>query len=277
MRAGDGVAQKVDAGIELNYVEWGEDGKPVVVLLHGLTGHARNFEALAQELSNEFHCFAPDLRGHGDSAWSTVGDYRLSTLARDLDTFLQSRGLRRVALVGTAARADVALAFAGARPDWISHLVLNDSAPELSDAGLERIRRHLAESPEEFESLDAAVDWWRATFPILADYSEASIRRFVGHSVRAAADGTMRWKFDPRFRELSPQSIRDVDLIVSAGRVTCPTLVLRGAKSDVVSEFLAKQLVEGLTRSGGGDGAQLVPIDGVGHGRRWRSPKHWTR
>ena len=152
-------AQRIDAVTELNYVEWDEDGKPAVVLLHGLTDNAHNFEALAQELSPDFHCFAPDLRGHGDTAWSTAGDYRVSTLARDLDAFLQSRGLRRVAMVGTALGAEVALAFAGARPDWISHLVLNDSAPELSDAGLDRIRHHLAESPEEFDSLDAAVDW----------------------------------------------------------------------------------------------------------------------
>lgn len=249
----------VDAGIRLHYIERGSTDAPPVIFLHGLTGNAHNFDALAEHLARDFHCYALDLRGHGDSAGATARDYRVSTQVRDLDEFVQAIGQPDVCLIGTAFGADIALAYAGARPERVVRLIINDSGPDLVQEGVDRVRRYIRESPLSFKDIDAAVDWWVQNYPVLRDYSPEIVRDFVGYSVRPSSDGLLLWKFDPVLRTLDPLALRDVDLYASAVEVRCPTLVVRGAESDILSDFVAQRLRDTLAS------AELIEVPAVGH------------
>ena len=251
----------VDAGgIRLHCLEWGEPSRPTVLLLHGLTGNAHNFDAPAQQLEGWFHCIAPDLRGHGDSAWSPDHQYQLSLFVQDLNRFIDAMQLQRVRLVGTALGGDIALAYAGARPAAVATLVINDTGPELNRAGENRVRQYVQKSPQSFASMDAALDWWRENYPMLRQYDEAIVRSFVGYSVREQPDGTVIWKFDPVFRNLAESArLRDVDLWASARSVRCPTLIVRGAESDILSPVVAQRLHDAIP------GSQVVEAADTAH------------
>ena len=90
-------------GLALHYVTWGRDSAPPVVLLHGITGHARTWDALARDLSTDFRVIALDQRGHGDSDRAPGGDYRVATMASDVAGFADALGLARFSLIGLSA------------------------------------------------------------------------------------------------------------------------------------------------------------------------------
>ena len=250
----------VTLALRQHYLEWGDPTLPPLLLLHGLTGNAHNFEALAQQLAGAFHLFALDLRGHGESHCAPNQDYRLSAHVHDLDRFLTAFALENVALIGTALGAAVALAYAGARPYTVRRLVINDSGPETNRSGEERVRSYLRESPAAFPTLKTAVTWWRDTYPILRGYDLGTLRAFVLTNLKEQEDGSFIWRFDPLFRTLAghPQ-LHDVDLWASARLVRCPTLIVRGAESDILSPAVAHRLRDTIP------GAQLVDLPQVGH------------
>src|SRR5689334_6122580 len=95
-------------GLDLHYVEWGPPEAPPVVLLHGITGHARTWDHLARALSPRFRVLALDQRGHGDSAAAADGDYRVETMAADLAAFADRLGLRRFSMVALSMGGRVA-------------------------------------------------------------------------------------------------------------------------------------------------------------------------
>ena len=257
---GDPRSAFVAAGVRLHYLEWGPADQPTIILLHGLTGNAHNYDALAQQVSAWYRLIAVDLRGHGDSAWHLDQDYRLSSYVRDLDKLIASLKLPSLALVGTALGADVALAYAGARPAVVGRLVLNDSGPDINRAGADRIRRYIEDAPQGFKDMDAAIQWWRENYPILRNYDDNVLQTFVEYSVRRQDDGSFTWKFDPAFRRLAGDfQLRDVDLWASAGLVRTPTLIVRGADSDILSVGVAQRLREAI------EDAQVVEVPGVGH------------
>jgi pimeloyl-ACP methyl ester carboxylesterase len=121
------------------------------------------------------------------------------------------------------------------------------------------VRRYIQDSPERFDDLEAAIAWCTQSYPVLEDYPDQVVLDFVRYSVRDLDDGGFSWKFDPAFRDIDPNSLRDVDLYASAREVQCPTLIVHGAESDVVTGFVATQLRDAVKV------AELVEVPGVGH------------
>ena len=253
----------VVAGVRLHYLEWTPSQPavaPPVILLHGISGNARNYDALTSALGDRFHLFALDLRGHGDSAWDDQRDYRISALVYDLNLFIDALGLPEVVLVGTGLGADVALGLVSARPGIVRGLVLNDSGPEAGSGGLQRVIRAIQDAPPDFDDIATAVSWWRAYYPALAGYDDAVVEDFIHSTLRASPDGRLIWKFDPALRSIDDlAALRDVDLSVAVGRIACPTLVVRGEHSDVLSRDAANRL-RGRVRA-----ASLLEAKGVAH------------
>ena len=87
-------------GLTFHYVTWGLESAPPLVLLHGLTSHARSWDTFARDLAGKRHVIALDQRGHGDSDRAPDGDYRVATMAADLAGFVDAIGLARFALLG---------------------------------------------------------------------------------------------------------------------------------------------------------------------------------
>ena len=246
-------------GLRFHYVTWGPESAPPVLLLHGLTGHARTWDALARDLAADFRVVALDQRGHGDSDRAPDGDYRVATMAGDVEAFVEALGLERFALVGLSMGGRVGIAYAGGRhAPRIERFCIVDIGPEIHAPGLERIRQMMSGSPERIESEEQAVEFVRRANPRMA---EAGLRDRVRHGIRLLAGGGFEWKYDKALRDMMRQGGRreTIDLWEPLRRIAVPALLVRGADSDVLSAEVAKRMIDALT-----DG-RLVEIPGAGH------------
>ena len=245
--------------LRFHYVAWGSESAPPVLLLHGLTGHARTWDALARDLAADYRVIALDQRGHGDSDRAPDGDYRVATMVGDVEAFVEALGLERFALVGLSMGGRVGIAYAGGRhAPRIERFCIVDIGPEIHAPGMERIRQMMAGSPERIESEEQAVEFVRRANPRMA---EAGLRDRVRHGIRPLAGGGFEWKYDKALRDMMRQGGRreTIDLWEPLRRIAVPALLVRGADSDVLSAEVAKRMIDALP-----DG-RLVEIPGAGH------------
>src|SRR5271163_4610375 len=124
--------------LALHYLEWGEADAPPIVCVHGYTGSADAFNALARHLKDRFHILALDVRCHRESAWSPSGAYRYEDHASDLAEFPRQLGLEKFVLIGTSMGGIIAMAYAAEHAEELSGLVINDIGPD-AEAGTQRI------------------------------------------------------------------------------------------------------------------------------------------
>ena len=146
------IAQPRDAtvlvnGLRLHYLDWGSAGKPPLILLHGLTGNAHNFDLIAPQFADRYHVLAFDVRGRGASDRSRDGIYQLERYRDDLRGIVETLGLGRISLLGISMGGIISIAYAGAYPDAIERIALDDIGPDIDPCVLQRIFSYLTNSP----------------------------------------------------------------------------------------------------------------------------------
>lgn len=248
-------------GVKLHYLDFGGAGKPALVCIHGLTGNAHNFDALAPHLTPRYHVLALDVRGRGDSAWGSPLEYNPQVYVADLKEFLDALGIRRVSLVGTSMGGVISMMYAGGYPETVAHLVLNDIGPEIDPTGLVRIMAYLGQAPDRFKDLAEVAAYYRKTYPPAARLSDAELGEWVRWSVKPTEDGGLTWKMDPAVRRppRGGSAARPIDLWLPYNRVMAPILIVRGADSDILSRDTAARMVR-VQR-----GVRLVEVPDVAH------------
>ena len=246
--------------LDLHYLEWGAADAPPIVCVHGYTGSADAFNALARHLQDRFHIFALDVRGHGESAWSPSGAYRYEDQAGDLGGFVGGLGLDKFVLIGTSMGGIIAMTHVAECPDRLSGLVINDIGPE-AEAGTQRITQMVGSRPDEFASLEEAMAYRRSASPILAARSAEDQHELALGVLRQRADGKWRWKMDPAYirQRVEHGAPARPPLWPALQALPCPTLVVWGIESDVLSEAQALRMVDVLPRG------ELVRVPGIGH------------
>jgi len=247
-------------GLRLHYFDWGNAGAPPVVCVHGYTSSAEAFNAPARYFQERFHCLVPDVRGHGESAWSPTGAYQYSDQVSDLEGMVTQLGLERFTLIGTSMGGIIAMAYAGAHPERLACLVINDIGPD-AEVGSQRITQMVGDRPEVFATLEDAMAYRRNVSPIVAGRSEEDQRELAIGVLRQQADGRWVWKLDPAYIQQRVQHgpPQRPALWPALQRLQCPTLVVWGIESDVLSEAQARRMVEVLPQG------ELVAVVGVGH------------
>ena len=256
-------------GIALHCLDWGPVDAPAVILLHGITGHARVWDHLAGRLAPQRRVIALDQRGHGDSDPAPDDDYRVGTMADDVGTFADSLRLDRFVLIGHSMGGRIAIQYAADHAARLERLVIIDIGPDINLAGLQRVRDMMARSPERIESEEWAVEYIRRANP-LQDVD--MLRARVRHGLRRLPDGELTWKYAKGLRDMMREGRRDtVDLWEPLPRISCPTLVVRGSESDILSPEVAKKMAERLP-----DG-RLVEIAGAGHTVPADRPEEFVR
>ena len=245
------------SGLRFHYVEWGTAAAPPLVLLHGFTGHARTWDDFAASVADGFRVLALDQRGHGDSDRAPHGDYRIATMAQDVAAFADALCPGPFRLVGLSMGGRVAIAYAGSHGGRVERLVLVDIGPEIAPEGGARVQTTVANVPEELASEEQACRLLRAASP---RYSDSLIRHRVKHGFNRLPGGRLAWKYDKALRTQAREGRRDMpDLWPDLARIVCPTLVVRGIESDVLSPQIAKRMLETLP-----DG-RLMEIPDAGH------------
>jgi esterase len=247
-------------GLKLHFLDYGGAAQRYLVCIHGLSGNAHNFDALASHLTSAYRVLSIDVRGRGDSQWGPPADYTHTAYVSDLSALLDSLSLQRVTLVGTSMGGVISIVFAGSYPERVEKLVLNDIGPEADPAGINRITTYMTAAPSEFSNLDEVADYYRENYPALRNESAENLREFVRWAVRPSA-GKLVWKMDPAIRNFrrGGSAARPIDLWTPFTRITAPILVVRGADSDILSPKIARRMcaVQRTTR--------VVEVPGVGH------------
>ena len=247
-------------GLQLRYLEWGEPDALPVVCVHGYTSSAEAFNALARRLADRAHILALDVRGHGDSAWSPDGAYQYGDQAADLAAFVDALVPGRFVLIGTSMGGIIAMAYAAAHPTRLRGLVINDIGPDV-EAGSQRITGMVGGRPDNFASLDAAMAYRRDVSPITAARPLDDQRELALGVLRQRPDGSWGWKMDPAYIEqrIAHGAPARPALWPALGSLSCPTLVVWGSDSDVLSAAQARRMVETLPHG------ELVAVPGIGH------------
>jgi pimeloyl-ACP methyl ester carboxylesterase len=258
--------QVVVGRMRLRYLDWGTRGKRPVLFLHGggLTAHTWDLVCLA--LRPDYRCLAPDLRGHGDSEWSPEMDYGIEAHRGDVTALIDHLGLDGLVLVGMSLGGLTALAYAGRQAARLSALVIVDVGPEARQEGARRIAEFLA-APAEFDSVEDVVERALAFNP---RRDARLLRRSLQHNLRRLPNGKLTWKHDRRHRahfDAEEWARRRHALWDDVPRITCPTLVVRGGRSDVFHDEDAAKLAAALPRGA------WVRVEDAGHTVQGDNPR----
>jgi pimeloyl-ACP methyl ester carboxylesterase len=244
--------------MRFHYLDWGTVGLPPVLFLHGGGLNAHTWDLVCAALREERHCLALDQRGHGDSEWSPEMDYATESHVGDLERFVDALELERFVLVGMSLGGVNGLAWAARHSRRLTGLVLVDVGPEIRTEGVRKIATFTSEATP-LESVEHFVERALAFNP---RRNRELLRRSLLHNLRRMPDGRFMWKYDQRHRgKVDPAALaRRRELLWSAVEtVDCPTLVVRGAQSDVFHDEDAERLAHRLRRG------RWVRVEGAGH------------
>ena len=245
-------------GLRIAGDSWGDPRGTAVILQHGggQTRHA--WKSTGEVLGDAgFHAVAFDARGHGDSDWSPEGDYSQDAMVRDLGAVMQSLGLQRAVLVGASMGGGTSLVAAGEHAVDALALILVDIAPRIEPAGVQKIHDFMMRNPDGFASLEEVAD---AIASYQSHRERPSHLQGLAKNVRLGPDGRYYWHWDPRLM-VRPRDLaaRERRLNACARALVVPSLLVKGAKSDVLTEEGVQEFLQMAPRS------EYLNITGAGH------------
>jgi pimeloyl-ACP methyl ester carboxylesterase len=229
--------------LRLNYVDWGNPDAPPLLLVHGGRDHCRSWDWVAQELRHDYHIIAPDLRGHGDSAWSPDGSYEIYSFVYDLAQLIHQLDLAPVSIVAHSMGGNISTLYTGLYPENVRKLVsiegLGPSTAQLDERHalgisnrfqqwIERKRSAAGRIPKRYPSLEAALERMKAENTYLSD---EQARHLTIHGISRNEDGTWTWKFDNYLNIWGAFDIPVADTHAIWANITCPTMLCYGTDS----------------------------------------------
>jgi pimeloyl-ACP methyl ester carboxylesterase len=244
------------------YREWGHPASSrTLVCVHGLTRNGRDFDVLAATLADRFRVLCPDMPGRGDSEWlKDPNDYVFPTYLTALTAVLAHADVDdEISWLGTSMGGLLGMILAAQPATPIKRLVVNDIGPAIELTALQRIAGYVGLDPvfESFKALEAHVREVSAPF---GELSDAQWSALAESTARQTPDGRWKLKYDPGiavpFRSSAGSGS---DLWAIWDSICCPTLLLRGAESDLLSAQTAAAM---RTR---GPKPRLIEFAGVGH------------
>ena len=243
-------------GLNFHYLEWGDAAGPTILMLHGALQQAHSWDFVSLALSGEFHVLALDQRGHGDSDWAPEGNYSIEAYQGDMDGFVEAIGLDSFVLIGHSMGGRNSYIWASRHPKTLKALVIVDTGPEIQRQGQERIRR-FRELPDELDSFEEFVQR-------IQEYTGRTPEQTLGalkYSIRQRSDSKWTWKYDKLLRASGRRdpTWTSEQLWGCVGRIDCPTLVVRGSRSDLFLEETMNRMQQEIPD------CATVTIPGAGH------------
>jgi pimeloyl-ACP methyl ester carboxylesterase len=253
--------------LKLQFWDYGQDEKPSLVLVHGGLDHARSWDWVARSLREQYHVYALDLRGHGNSAWAPGAMYSLAEHVLDLSALLDIINDFPIRLVGHSLGGGIVLNYAGVYTNRVHKAVsieglgappehrLHGPASERLRYWIEEIRSLEKRQPKTYPNLDAAIARMKEANPHLSD---EVARHLTLHGTNWEADGCLVWKFDNYARAFPPYGHRIEDTVELLSQITCPILFFWGLES-----FLP--IPDSDPRKAAIRNSRLIRVAGAGH------------
>ena len=243
-------------GLNFHYLDWGTAGKPPFVLLHGGAQTAHSWDDFAPVVRADYHVYALDQRGHGDSDWAADGDYTRHTQAEDVAAFVAERGIAPHLLAGLSMGGINAITYTARYPERVRALIIVDVGPEIEHKGQENIQGFVG--IDALDSFEAFVERAHRFNP---RRSLDNLRQRLSHNLKQLPSGQWTWKFDQTRRGSGSlrSSLKPEELWQDVGTIRCPTLIVRGGESDILSPAAATRLQAAIPDS------RLAVVPGAGH------------
>lgn len=243
-------------GMTFHYLEWGQAGNPLIVMLHGGSQQAHSWDFVSLPLSEDFHVIAMDQRGHGDSDWANDADYTVEAHQRDIDGFVAALGLNNFHLIGHSMGGRNSYVWASRNSDKLRSLVIVDTGPVAQSRGRNRIQ-NFRELPDELDSFEEFADR-------VQEYTGRTREQTLGalkYSIRERADGKWTWKYDKLLRTPGRQgpAWSQEQLWEAVGNIACPTLVVRGGNSDIFADATMREMQQVIPN------CDIVTVPDAGH------------
>ena len=226
--------------LKLHFWDWGQEGKPALILVHGGLDHARNWDWVARVLREHFHVYAIDLRGHGNSAWAPGALYSIAEHVLDLSALADIINDFPIYIVGHSLGGIVTLLYSGVYPDRVkkavsieglgpplSHPVFGPASERMRN-WIEKIRNTEGRESHSYPSLGAAIKRMKEANPHLSD---EVAEHLTLHGTNWNADGSLIWKFDNYARPFAPYGHNADDMSEILGQIRCPVLLFWGMES----------------------------------------------
>jgi pimeloyl-ACP methyl ester carboxylesterase len=256
--------------LRLNYLDWGNPDAPPLILQHGGRDHARSWDWVAQELRHDWHVIAPDLRGHGDSAWSPEGHYGFTAFVYDFTQLIHTLGYDQVTVISHSLGGSIATRYAGLYPDRLRKLVNIEGLGPAPRVRAERealgaahnLRKWIEDRrlsagrmPRRYPNIEAAYARMKTENAFLSD---EQARHLTIHGASRNEDGTWSWKFDNYLNVWESNDLSYTEIGKIWGAVTCPVLMFYGLDS-----FSSNPRIDG--RLDLFQNARLIEYENAGH------------
>jgi pimeloyl-ACP methyl ester carboxylesterase len=225
--------------LKLHYAVWGDEALPPLILVHGTRDHARSWDRVAEAMAGRYCVYAPDLRGHGDSAWAYGGNYSIIDYALDIHALGEEIGRAPYTIIGHSLGGGVSLQYAGTFPEKVNRLITIEG---LGGLGWNRERRPAHVRMRDWiESMHRLEGRSLHTYPSIAAATERMVdanrhltpelaRHLTEEGVRAVAGG-FTWKFDNYTHAGSPYEFNMEDARDLWNQIRCPLLIIWGKES----------------------------------------------
>lgn len=254
------------------YWEWGDPANSKVLLCaHGLTRQGRDFDTFAQAMQDEFRVVCPDVVGRGQSDWLADSNaYQIQNYATDMVPLIARVNAKTLYWVGTSMGGLIGLVVSALKNSPVQRLVLNDISPALEPEAIKRIGEYVG-APVRWKTVEEAAD---ALWQISQGFGPHTREQWLALTrpmLKPDGDGFVP-HYDPRlgeaFRAVTPEMTKAGEAMLWAmyDSLRCPTMLLRGAESDLLSPAVAKAMTERGPR------AELRQFAGIGHAPMLTSP-----
>jgi pimeloyl-ACP methyl ester carboxylesterase len=258
-------------GLKLHFRDYvGDSDRPPLLCLHGLTRNSRDFADLAERYSPQFRVLALDFRGRGASDYDPQpARYNPLTYAADVIELLDQLGFAEAVFVGTSLGGLVMMTMAAIAPQRIAASILNDVGPDIDPGGIDRILSYVGKDIR-FANWDEAADAIAANYGASFDrYAHDDWVKMAKRNCRED-NGEIRFDYDMAiaepFKTLGPQPSVDLwPFFAALGKK--PLLVVRGAKSDLLTEATASRMEQVVPEM------KLAVVPGVGHAPELNEPE----
>jgi pimeloyl-ACP methyl ester carboxylesterase len=246
----------------VSFTDWGRGGRGTVVCVHGLTRQGRDFDYLAAALANQgYRVICPDLVGRGLSdRLSEPTDYDLPQYVLDMTTLIAHLRASEVTFVGSSLGGLIGIVLAGMPASPIRRLVVNDVGPYMPADAVLRICRYVMSGPRHFATEDEVDAYFRDVLAPFGQLTAAQWRHLAVHSIKPARGGGYRLRYDPMIaRGFKLPSTHSSRLWAFWDNIRCPTLLLRGAESDLLRRATAAEMAARHANM------RLIEVPGCGH------------